>query len=211
LVADTPANVLLPVANTTDSDVVLSEGSPLAHLENVEVQTAPADSAENENEQYEHLKPVWESMGDALPDSDRGALDQLLKEYSSVFSKGETDLGCATAVTHRIDTGDARPFRQALRRQPIAWQEEIDRQLQQLQEQCLIYPVQSEWASNIVVVKKRWHPTLLCRLPAVERAHTEGHLSTAAHRRVFRRFVWRLHLLLFRLKVGISSSTNGAT
>jgi len=58
-------------------------------------------------------------------------------------------------VTHKIDTGASKPVRQALRRQPISLQAEIDQQLRQMEEQGIIYPSQSEWSSNIVVVRKK--------------------------------------------------------
>ena len=58
-------------------------------------------------------------------------------------------------MTHKIDTGGSRPLRQALRRQPISLQAEIDQQLRQMEEQGIIYPSQSEWSSNIVVVRKK--------------------------------------------------------
>ena len=38
-------------------------------------------------------------------------LDQLLKEFESVFAKDLNDLGYATIIEHKIDTGDARPNR----------------------------------------------------------------------------------------------------
>ena len=76
---------------------------------------------------------------------------QLILKHSDVFSKGDHDLGCATALKHRIDTGR----RQALRRQPPHYVAEIDRQLDQWQSQGKISPSQSEWASNIIIVKKK--------------------------------------------------------
>jgi len=108
LIPDTPKDLLLPIANITDEEVVLGVGTPLAPLEEVRVETAERES--NSHNEYQHLRPLWSTMGAALPDADKGRVDALLKEFSSVFSKGENDLGCATAVKHRIDTGDARPF-----------------------------------------------------------------------------------------------------
>ena len=153
IVADAPTDLLLPVANTTDSDVYLPAGSPLAPLETVEIRNTVIDRTQDDN--YDHLNPLWETMGSALPESDKGELDRLRKRYSTVFSKGEWDLGCVTAVKHKINTGNAAPARQELRRQPIAWQAEIDKQLQQMEDNGIIYPVQSDWAANIVVVKKK--------------------------------------------------------
>jgi len=41
----------------------------------------------------------------------RERLKTILTNYSSVFSKGEYDLGWTDIVSHRIDTGDHRPVR----------------------------------------------------------------------------------------------------
>ncbi|XP_064631691.1 uncharacterized protein LOC135489981 [Lineus longissimus] len=43
----------------------------------------------------------------------------LLKKYNNVFSKTPNDRGLKDLVEHRIDTGDARPIKQAARRQPF--------------------------------------------------------------------------------------------
>ena len=51
-----------------------------------------------------------------------------------------------------IDTGDARPKRQPVRRTPFAARQEIAKQLKQMQEQNVIYPSDSPWASPVVVV-----------------------------------------------------------
>ena len=46
----------------------------------------------------------------------RVRLEVLLRRYDGAFSQTEHDLGHASTVKHRIDTGDGRPFRQVLRR-----------------------------------------------------------------------------------------------
>ena len=47
-------------------------------------------------------------------------LAQLLREYSNVFSKDENDLGYTSLMEHAIETGDAKPIKQAPRRPPLA-------------------------------------------------------------------------------------------
>ena len=53
-----------------------------------------------------------------------------------------------------IDTGDARPKHQPVRRTPFAARQEIARQLKQMQEQNVIYPSDSPWASPVILVHK---------------------------------------------------------
>ena len=54
-----------------------------------------------------------------------------------------------------IDTGDAMPIRQAPRRTPFAVRCEVARHLQQMQENGVIQPSSSPWASLIVLVCKK--------------------------------------------------------
>ena len=101
-----------------------------------------------------HVDSLVDDAHESLSPLERQQLARLLRRYSDVFSSSDGDLGRTDAVMHRIDTGNAKPVRQTLRRQPVALRAEIDQQLRQMEEQGVIYPSQSEWASNIVVVKK---------------------------------------------------------
>jgi len=64
-------------------------------------------------------------------------------------------------VTHEIDTADARPIRQPLRRYPPSHQEAIDQQVSDMLRQGVIEPASSPWASNVVLAKKK-DGTLRC-------------------------------------------------
>ena len=75
---------------------------------------------------------------------------------------GPSDLGQTNVVQHGIDTGSAKPIRQAQRRHPMAQRQEIDVQVKDLLAQGLIEPVASPWASNIVLVKEKDGSQRLC-------------------------------------------------
>ena len=64
--------------------------------------------------------------------------------------RGETDI-----LTMEIDTGDARPKRQPVRRMPFAVRTEVAKQLRSMQEAGVIQPSSSPWASPVVMVRKR--------------------------------------------------------
>ena len=68
-------------------------------------------------------------------------------------------MGLTDLVTHEIETGGNRPIRQGLRPQPLAMIPAIDQHLEEMLGQGLIEPSKSEWASNVVMVKKK-HGTL---------------------------------------------------
>jgi len=62
-----------------------------------------------------HLQPVVEGFSDNLSGHELSKARQLVYEYSDVFSQSEFDLGHCADLPHRIDTGDARPFKEQLR------------------------------------------------------------------------------------------------
>ena len=153
LVKDSPNDVLLLVLNTTGTEVQLCAGEPLASLEQVDL----LDSSQQGTTRADmhHVEHLWNGVDESVTVANKQELQELLTRYATAFSKGEGDLGHATAVMHKIDTGTARPVRQTLRRQPIAMQAEIDTQPKLMEQQGIIYPTQSEWTSNLVVVKKK--------------------------------------------------------
>jgi len=71
------------------------------------------------------------------------------------MSCNEYDIICTPLVEHRIDTGDHHPIRQPLRRQPLAPQEIIDKQVEEMRRHGIIEPASSPWSSNVVLVRKR--------------------------------------------------------
>jgi len=85
----------------------------------------------------------------------RVELIKTLREYADVFSTGETDLGETSLAAHQIDTGDARPIRKTLRRQPFHLLDKINEHVAKMVEAGVIEPSCSPWTSNIVVVFKK--------------------------------------------------------
>ena len=116
LVCDQPTNVKVQVVNTNDRSVVLQEGLPLGGLEEVQVTGEPdtPPTSEDANIDLGYLDCILEATDPSVGDISKEDLTALLQRHRSVFSRDEYDLGCATAVKHRIDTAGNRPFRQPL-------------------------------------------------------------------------------------------------
>ena len=74
-------------------------------------------SVKNENV----IHSLMTNLPSELTEAQREAVRQLLTENEVVFSKGEYDIGRTPLVEYRIDTGDHRPIRQPLRRQPFKY------------------------------------------------------------------------------------------
>jgi hypothetical protein len=71
-----------------------------------------------------------------------------------MLSVNDFDIGHTDVVSHLIDTGNHPPIREALRRHPQVYTEEIDANVNKMLNQGVIEPCSSPWASNVVLVKK---------------------------------------------------------
>ena len=107
------------------------------------------------------VQPLLDKLPDDLPVDQRAQVEQLLHSYQDLLSTGPYDMGRTDLVEHAIDTGNSRPIRQGLRRHPIAHLDEIDRQVE-LTRHDLVEPAASPWASNVLLVRKKYGSFRLC-------------------------------------------------
>ena len=103
-----------------------------------------------------------ENTDATVPPEYRKQLADILKRHSQAISMNADDLGRTSMAKHRIDTGDARPVRQSLRRIPQTQTQAVDAQLDNMLRQKLIRPSTSEYASNVVLVKKKDNTWRFC-------------------------------------------------
>ena len=78
----------------------------------------------------------------------------MLIKYHDVFSKNEFDLRRTHLGEHVIDTGDAKPVKQRPRRVPIAFADQEEKVIKQMEEQKIIRKSNSPWASPLCLVMK---------------------------------------------------------
>ncbi len=72
-----------------------------------------------------------------------------------MFAKDEFDLGDFTDITHGIDTSDARPIKQRMRRTPASFVPDEEAHLKKMLEAGVIQESNSAWASAPVLIRKR--------------------------------------------------------
>ena len=105
--------------NVTDRPVTVRGATVLGNLERLHAFSAqpniPPPQEAPAVAERRILDEMMAKVDQSVPNEFKAKLRQLLMRYSSVFSKDELDLGFTSLVTHRIDTGDARPVRQQLR------------------------------------------------------------------------------------------------
>lgn len=87
---------------------------------------------------------------------------QLLDVQSKFLLSENGQIGCTDVLSHVIDTGEAKPFRQ--RPYPVSpyQQKRIDIELDRMLKMGVIVPSNSPWSSPIVVVEKKTGKLRIC-------------------------------------------------
>ena len=159
LIPDKSINVPVRVLNVKDEPQCMEKGMCLTSMQEV---TLMEEAKEEDQLPTERRKKIQEQINEVVNqmDSEIGVEDKqrfkaLLEEYQDIISSDEYDLGRTDLVEHCIDTGNARPVRQTLRRMPAAYANIIDEQIKLMLKQGIIQPAVSEWSSNVVLVKKK--------------------------------------------------------
>jgi hypothetical protein len=103
----------------------------------------------------EHLEQLYSKGCQNLDEVNQRKLKELLIEYEEVFSAHDLDMGKTGLIRHSIDTRDAHPVKQRLRRVPLHLKNVVKSEMHKLLEKELIEPSISPWASSLVLVKKK--------------------------------------------------------
>jgi hypothetical protein len=82
-------------------------------------------------------------------------LYNILWANEQCLSVDEFDLGFTDIVEHTIDTGNSKPIRETLRRQPMAYLNMIDEHVDRMETAGIIRKSNSAWSSNVCLVKKK--------------------------------------------------------
>lgn len=108
-----------------------------------------------QEESRKKLVALLESELADAPQSERSELTALLQKHHSVFSLDKGERGETTMIEMHINTGDAIPKKQPMRRVPFAVRQEVAKQLLKMQRDRVIQSLSSPWASAIVLVHKK--------------------------------------------------------
>ena len=102
-----------------------------------------------------HLETLWNKACSELNNGEKQSLKDLLIRYQDVFAKDKNDLGQTNLVQHRINTGEARPIKQPIRRIPFAKRDAAENEVQRMIDNDIIKPSESPWAAPTVLVPKK--------------------------------------------------------
>ena len=90
-----------------------------------------------------------------ITENDKLKLCQLFEEFENTCSKDDMDLGRTTIIEHDINTGNAYPIRQPLRRLTPAQRPIVEQKIAEMLEQGIIVRSASPWCSPVVLVPKK--------------------------------------------------------
>ncbi|GFW65555.1 retrovirus-related Pol polyprotein from transposon 412 [Trichonephila clavipes] len=141
------------ICNVTEKSRVFQKGEVLATCSPVTCVCKSSSLLLSNSPQQ--LTPDLLENAELSPEQ-KSSAERLFQEFEDVFSRNSSDIGHTTVTQHRIDTADHPPIKQHPRRLPFAKQEEVGTLLREMQENDIIEPSSSPWASPIVLV----HDTL---------------------------------------------------
>ena len=136
-------------AGTTIGEAETLPAQPVLAVVTDDVMTAEVTNVCNQNETINELVDRAE-----ISEREKALLRQMLHQYKQVFSI-DGELGKYEEKLFKIDTGNAAPIRSMPRPVPHHKKVEVDRQIDEMLERGLIAPSNSEWASPILMVKKK--------------------------------------------------------
>lgn len=157
----TQMNPRICLVNASDGYYTLKPGTWIATAEQVEnvengiyvnkvVETEELTSSELPS----HLHSLLEKSSENLSCAQREKLRLLMNSFADIFSKDEYDLGLFKGIEHSIDTENARPVKQRMRRTPTQFIGEEEQHLEKMAKADVMEPSVSEWASPPVLIRK---------------------------------------------------------
>ncbi|ESN95603.1 hypothetical protein HELRODRAFT_184455, partial [Helobdella robusta] len=116
------------ILNVNDESRLIKQGTRLADLSWAIVENKLDQQPLQEN--LVNVKTIIDQLTRDAPEEGRRELSELLNNFQDIFSHSGTEIGVAKGVYHRINTEQARPIKQQLRRHPPAHQKVIAKQKQ---------------------------------------------------------------------------------
>ena len=141
----------IAVHNHRSKPLQLHSGQNIGVLEVVTLADSPTTASRASSRPNAPCRPP---LPERLSPLQQQQLNELFREFSDVFSRGEDDLGSTPLLEHAIET-HGPPLRQPYRRQNPAVRREEMAQMQQMLSSNVIRPSHSPWASPVVMVRKK--------------------------------------------------------
>ena len=141
----------IAVHNHRPEPLQLNSGQTIGVLEVVTLADSPTTASPASSRPQ---TPCHPPLPERLSPLQQQQLNELFREFSDVFNRGDDDLGNTQLLEHAIGT-HGPPLRQPYRRQNPAVRREEMAQVQQMLSSKIIRPSNSPWASPVVMVRKK--------------------------------------------------------
>ena len=99
------------------------------------------------------------STGENLSEIQKQQLKTLINSYEGIFASNPKKPSLVKDMQHHIITSEALPVNTKPHRIPHAWQDEVNKQIEEMLKNDIIRPSSSPWNSPIILVKKKDNST----------------------------------------------------
>jgi len=151
-------HVQVRLLNYTDHQIVIPAGKLIASCTAAEVCELDdrSDMTRGKLPVPDHLKGIIDNIGITMNADEKHRVEKLLTRYESVFSSTKYDVGRTSMVKHAIPlVPGAKPLKQRPYRHGHVQEQEVEKQVKELQEQKLIREGHGAWSSPVVLVQKK--------------------------------------------------------
>ena len=163
ILATANENVPVRLMNPSNEELILYKGTVVGQFEEVKENATQITTHTKKNSALpEQLEELVMQASDNLQEEQIRSVRKTLVEYQDVFALTDEQLGRTEVVKHAINTGNARPIKERLRRVPQYAVEEVDRQVDDMLKRGIIEPSNSPWAAGVVLVRKKDNTLRFC-------------------------------------------------
>ena len=142
---------LVTVLNSTGKDIVLNNRQVVGTLcEGTDIVASVTYPTQKSNLNFTGSV----KMGKNLSVEERNKIEKLVSSYTDVFAQNPQKPKQTSMMKHKIITGDTLPVKIRMRRVPVAWENEVDKQINEMLKNDIIRPSCSPWNSPYLLVKK---------------------------------------------------------
>ena len=141
------------ILNVTEADIKMQGRTIVGSLHKAADIVCSINHESNKQKVFQHLEGV--TIGENLTNSQQRRMNELIEKYQDVFATNPKKPKQTTTMEHRIDTGDALPVKFKQRRNPIAFEGEIEQQIDEMLQNDIIRPSCSPWNAPLLLVGKK--------------------------------------------------------
>ena len=153
------SNKVILLSSSSDAPIHVKKGNILGSIFSV-VEIPSLDEVPSDLLSDDEFKSILKLP--ELSNEEKNKVLSEMKQFRSVFSKGDTDLGLANVTKHVINLSDKTPICQKSRRFPRPLAEEIEKQCEELNSLDIIESSISPWSAPIVPIRKKDGALRMC-------------------------------------------------